>query len=471
MTNKKSVLVLLPYGMCIRQLVYNKKLWSYLTNTYSVDVMTDDVNGIDKKTFNINSVISTSGGNWFYKIINSVSYKAISYWRLAETIDFFLVNSLGENIAARWSWFKELRGKILFLGSLRYSPWIYRIFLSFVKRLSTMNYKYLLRDNKYKFVIITHVTEMSCTNLALYANQKKIPLITITLGQDNYRHGPLLYCPDLTLLWGREQASEFKKYHISLNPKLINTKYVEIGNLAHDIYNEYSKRSKENFLNEKYSLVDSFSFILIPAFPIDAGLDWQPELCDSVIEFIKQYNLKIKIIIRLLPACDIELWEDYKNNNANYVILQIPKSTLFDKRMTISNSPTKNGLSDIEDFVFTLKNVILLVNPYPSSVILDAMLFKKNSVVAMYNAKKVNDYGTHPHQKQFLAKSLKQRYNKFYNFAYSKNELFEMLLKYLVNKDTYSNDANDLFDEICRVPLNGGSGKAAVEAIENFIHE
>ena len=36
---REKMLLLLPYGMCARQILLNKELWHYLSNNYDIDLM------------------------------------------------------------------------------------------------------------------------------------------------------------------------------------------------------------------------------------------------------------------------------------------------------------------------------------------------------------------------------------------------------------------------------------------------
>ena len=101
--NKNKILIILPYGMCLRQIVLNQTLWDYLVKNYKVDVMTslelsNDIVGINK-------IIDTAPTNFFEKILKNVSTRSTFSLRASKMVNFFLDNNLGENFALRWKWF------------------------------------------------------------------------------------------------------------------------------------------------------------------------------------------------------------------------------------------------------------------------------------------------------------------------------------------------------------------------------
>ena len=469
MKNKKILLVL-PYGMCVRQILFNKVLWKYFNDTYQIDILTpikieaSSLAGVS----NINLLDTDSKLTKLYK---EISAKSVYLWRLSGMVEFFLNNDLGENFSTRWRWFNEYSKNILIYGALKNYPFIYKFFIWIVSRLSYLYSSKILSNDEYKFVLITHVTDIECTLIALGANKKGIPLVTVTLGLDNYRHGPLLYVPDLMLLWGDEQVYEFINYHMSHNEELKRTEYETIGSLIHDLYIERSDKISQSSLKNKFSIDVNIPFILIPAM-LEEMLPNQKALCEIVIKFFELHSLKIKIVVRMLPKTDLEMWHKFKDENPDYIILQEPSSAVFDKRNESIPFNEEQSYDDIDEFVYTVKNALLIINLYPTTLILDAMLLGKDSVVAMFDWGSETDVGTHPQQKFYLAKQITHPHWKHYNFLYTREELYKFMYSYLVKgENTIQLNSMALFDKVCGKSLEGQSGNLASNAIDSFIRD
>ena len=469
--NNKSqnILLVLPYGMCLRQMLTNKILWEGLSEKYNIDVMTPlRIENSDK--LGIRNVIQFYSK---YRVINffeKLNNKYISFWRLTELAKFLLDNDLGENLSLRWKWFPEKRKSILFLGALRYS-----VFYKYFNKLFRLGpyfhpVKRKIKKGDYKFIVIGHVSDIYCTLVSLYANKLDIPLFTITLGLDNYIHGALLYTPDLMLLWGGEHSYEFKSYHLSLYGDLKSSKSYISGNLMHDTYIDRAKNISRNELNILYDLDVDEEIILIPTMD-EKFLSNQVGLCKSVVDFIKKFKLKIRVIVRILPGCDVKMWNQYYNDNREYIIIQEPKSSSYDKRNKLTIFDMEKEYHEIDVFLATIKYSSLIVNLYPTTLLLDAMLFNTPSVFAMFDWTDSSDIGTHPQQKFYLAKSITHPYRKGFNILQSQKELNNLLADFFVDNNRDNLVMKELYNEVCGPSCDGKSGERALDSIEKYLLE
>jgi hypothetical protein len=468
MKNNKILLVL-PFGMCIRQILFNKVLWKYFINTYKVDILTP-IKIVDSNLIGLRNVSLLDSDSKLTKLYKIISYKSVFLWRLSGMVDFFLENDLGENLSLRWRWFNNYCKKMFFYAALKNYPFIYKLFIRIVRKLSTIYPNKIFKNQAYEFVVLTHMTDLECTLIGLGANKNGIPVITVTLGLDNYRHGPLLYVPDLMLLWGDEQVYEFNNYHLSHNEELKRTEYETIGSLIHDLYLERIDKIPQSSVNKKYSIDENESFILVPAM-IEEMLPSQKSLCEIIIDFIKLHNLNIKIVVRMIPKTDQDMWHSFRDENFDYIILQEPSSTIYDKREGLRTLDYKQSYSDIDEFVYTIKNALLIINLYPTTLILDAMLLGTDSVVAMFDWTTKGDMGRHPQEKFYLAKKITHQHSKHYNLLYSREELYDFMYSYLVKGEKGSHENSmELFNNVCGKSLTGQSGYLASKAIDSFMN-
>jgi hypothetical protein len=464
--NKAKLLIVLPYGMCIRQIVLNHTLWNYLTQTYQVDVMTsleisDDITGIHK-------VIDTHPANFFEKFFKRISGRSTASLRASQMVNFFMDNNIGENFALRWKWFGDQARHILVMSGLVKLKFIGSLIKNSLTFFSKLYPVFFLRRNKYDLIIVTHVSDLDCTMIGLGANNLSIPLISITLGLDNYAHGPMLYSPNLMLLWGNEQLEEFNKYHLPHNKKLLNTECHKIGSLIHDNYLQIKKSENIDYLSENH-LFDANQKFIVVAVMLEEVLPNQTALCELIIDFLEEKNLEHKLLIRKLPQTDKEIWQEFYEKHSDRVIIQEPQSASFDKRSDSLKFDVNSSKRDLVEFVQTLDKSDLIIGLYPSTLLLDAMLFNRQTAVAMFDWTNEKDYGGHPQEKFYLAKQYTHYHRRHYNFLYSKQKLHNFMIDVLIKGIRFPEERREIFLKITGDSIDGSSGRKAVDAIDAFL--
>ena len=454
----------MPYGMCLRQIVLNNELWGYLIKNFEIDIISPI--DIEKGIVQSKNIINLNEAFFSLRILRKLSSRSVSYLRASKMMRFFLDNDLGENLALRWRWFEDYIKQSIFLyglTNLRYIGSGLQNLLMFCSYLFPIKF---LSGSSYKAIILTHASDLDCTLFGIGANKLKIPLITITLGLDNYRHGPLIYRPDLMLLWGNEQEKEFKDYHLKHDRDLEATQYKKVGSLIHDTYLETLKSGDTNYLQDKFSIAPKDKYILV-ATMLEFNLPNQTALCDLIINFLEIHNLEHKVIVRKLPNADDSIWQSYKKLQPDRVYIQEPASASFDKRSNNLKFDIKTSMADIEEFVQTLSGADLVIGHYPSTLLVDSKLFDKPCCVPMFDWKG-QTVGGHPQEKFYLSKILTHEHNRHYGLLYSKEEFYEFLYKILVEGNT-DDQSELLFEEITGPSYKGVSGKIAVEAIHEYL--
>mgnify|MGYP003976206211 FL=1 len=126
---------------------------------------------------------------------------------------------------------------------------------------------------------------------------------------------------------------------------------------------------------------------------------------------------------------------------------------------------------DLEEFVQTLDRSELIIGLYPSTLLLDAMLFDKQSAVAMFDWTEGQKFGGHPQEKFYLAKKYTHQHRRHYNLLYTKESLNSFLTEVLIEKTNFPEQRREIFKKITGDSIDGSSGKKAVEAIDGFLNK
>jgi hypothetical protein len=441
----KKILIIAPFGMTLRQIILNDKFWKYLNDNFEIHIKSpveiDNYSDLGiSKTFNFKPV----------NILEKVGLKICSYFfhniKNYTDVEFFVKNNLGEHLVQRI--IRETKKDIIIN---RYS--IY----SFLKPIEKLMYILLelvcqkvtrVSSENYSFLLITHISEFISNIEAISANQKKTPVITYTLGMDNYRHGKLLFNPSLMLLWGKEHEYEFKGWHQDKYPAMKNVNYKIAGNLAHDFYiKNIKKQLVTDYIFEKKN--KSFSgYIVVPAM-LEHNIPGQTIMVEKLISYVKIRSLDILIIVRILPGADIDMWKNFENKYFENVLIQEPMGASFDKRGAKNNFNLQQEKFDASFFSSLLAGAELILNLYPSTVTIDGYLMGTPSILPLFSWHDLNTIDEHPYAKIVLAKILTHPLNKQHNIVYNLSELHNELDKILTHKKRGSFVGKELFNFVC----------------------
>tara|TARA_Y200000002_G_C22686359_1_gene666146 strand:- start:972 stop:2378 length:1407 start_codon:yes stop_codon:yes gene_type:complete len=463
---KEKILIVLPYGMCVRQIILNQDLWNYLIGSYQVDIMTPSKISNDIK--GINEIIDPMPKNFLLKIFYKISRKSLFSFQASKMVNFFLDNNIGENFALRWRWFGDYAKHIVVMSGLVNIKFIGSFIKNYLSFLTKIYPIFFLKKNNYNSIIVTHISDLDCALMGIGANKLEIPLISITLGLDNYAHGPLMFKPNLMLLWGEEQLEEFKDYHLEQNEDFLDIEYTKIGSLIHDNYLKIKEKNTKNYLLKNYSLDCNQKFILVAVMNNEV-LSNQVDLCKLLLNYLDNKNLKHKLLIRKLPLIDNDIWNKFYLNYKERIVIQEPRSAAFDKRTNGLEFDLKSSAEDVEELVQTLERSDLVVGLYPSTLLLDAMLFDKQSVVAMFDWTEKQKIGGHPQEKFYLSKQFTHEHRQHYNLVYNKESLFLFLDDVLIKEKSFPEYRREIFKKITGDSSDGLSGKKAVKAIDKFL--
>jgi len=462
---KKKILIIAPYGMTLRQLILNNTFWGYLVMNYEIHMKTP-IEISNALELGIGRVIQTRSSGLIKKILARLFFHLLALFKNYSLVDFYISNNLGEHLVFRLN--NVIQAKTMFwkyLVMCLLAP-VKNLLYSLLKSLSVVLSE--VRNSKYEFILITHISESYSELEALSANRLNIPVITLTLGMDNYRHGPLIYTPDLMLLWGREHEFEFKNWHQEKYMSMSAVKCEIVGNLVHDAYLQNVGCEIVNGFIDGGNNVQYDGYILVPAM-IEAVIPGQTRLVQSLIEYLKDRSLNMLIIVRVLPGTDIEMWENFESENEGLVLIQEPQGGSYDKRGKRNNFKLEQELLEVKLFAELLSNAKLVVNLYPTTVILDAYLFDTPCILPLFDWRDQKCLAEHPYSKVVFAKMFSHPLNSQYNMVLNWSSLYKALDDVLLDEKIDHYIGRGLYDYVCHKSRDGSVGLRACDAIENFL--
>ena len=377
MADQDSILLVLPLGMSLRNIVLNRRIWEYLTGTYHVDVVSSIE--IEKhEALGIRKIYDAKRISVFRRGLRALSRAIAVRIRFIDLLHFSLKAGGPDVLANRYQQF-ERSGQlpsVLRWASLRNKP-----IASLLRRLSLSLLRFYplhpFNSRAYRFVVLGHSSEEECLVYGLLANQRRVPVVCAVMGMDNLIHAPFIFKPDLLLLWGEDQSRSHLRYQVPLNPALSSTACAVVGDTSDDAYRE--SPTDGSAFRQQYDLAEDDQVILFPAFPEsdlsfgDPGRVVQPAICQIILRFLRSHDLKIKLLVRTRPGIDEAIWEQFYAENQDLVRLQMPKSSSYDKSGNIPIFEENAERRDVELFAETVRHSALVVSPTPSTVGIDAM--------------------------------------------------------------------------------------------------
>lgn len=468
--DRPAILVVMPYGMCFRNIVANGALWSHLRERFTIDVLTGLT--VDERTrqfLGIRAVLSTAPRGTVPRVGRLLN-RAVFHWlKLLPLSEFFVGSDLGGTyagicrvVSARWRLFAaaalwELRSRF---------PW--NLLVKALDRFPVMHpAKRLLRRGKYRLVILGHTNETECVIVGRYASRIGIPTVCPVMGVDNLMHGLLQFSPTLLLLWGQEQEDEFVRFHVPRRPELARTSRAVIGSL---VYDRYVTATDDSTFRRAYRIDSDEEILLFAAYP-DAALSGQRNLCRILVEFIHRHHLRVKLLIRLRPGSVLEPWVRFAENHGNIVRLQTPESVAYGKSDETGAFSYEAMGRDIDTFAHTIRNSTLLVLPSLSTMYQDALALGAASVVALFNYE--TDRKGVPHR-DFCTYQDYVRINPSFatmNVVTSARDLEAFLMRIFVAGQRDGLMTPELFRLQTAASNDGEVGNRAIAAIEGLLHQ
>jgi hypothetical protein len=328
----------------------------------------------------------------------------------------------------------------------------------------------VVRKEEYAFILVTHISEFESEIEAIAANKLNKRVITYTLGMDNYRHGKILFRPDLMLLWGEEHKYEFRAWHKSDFDSINDIKCEIVGNLIYDTYLTLTKCKL--YQNSKlYKTIARYEgYILVPAM-IESVIPGQTQLVLSLIQYLKARNMNYLIVVRMLPGTDNEMWSNFQEENPDRVLVHEPTAGSFDKRGNVRSFSLQNELESISVFSGKLAGAALVVNLYPSTMTLDASLFGTPTLLPLFDWREEDGdrLREHPYCKVVLAKLATHPHNVEFNCVYNYGDFYNALDDVLLNGQQAKYTGTKLFNRVCGNSNDGQVGDRAVKAIDEYM--
>ena len=463
----KKILIVAPFGMTLRQIIINDTFWKYLKNNFEVHIETT-VEVPNYTDLGITKIFSYRPKNILVRIGLKICNYFFFIFKNYGDIEFLIKNNLGEHFVHRMSRESkkdDLLKSYALLSFLKpIENFLYDLFVFFCKKITRIN-----RDN-YSFLLVTHISEFRSNIEAISANSIKTPVITYTLGMDNYRHGKILFKPNLMLLWGRDHEYEFLGWHKEKYNDMKSVNHEIVGNLAHDFFvqNVNEKVVKDYIFKKKKRCYKGY--IVVPAM-LESVIPGQTVIVEKIISYLKVKNLDILIIVRVMPASEIEMWLNFENKHKEHILIQEPIGSSFDKRGIKSKFNINQEKFDSSFFASLLAGAELILSIYPSTVTIDGFLFGTPSILPLFSWQDLNTINEHPYAKIVLAKILTHPLNKQYNIVKNVGELHEVLDDILIDKNRETYVGNELYEYVCDQSKDGRVGHRAAEAIDKFLHQ
>ena len=467
---KPAVLVVLPYGMCFRNIVMNEGLWQYLIGKYEVDVQTP-LHIKDAAALGIRHVFHPPQGP-LARLARRANGLMMGALRFLDATRFLMRGHLGGYWAANYARLSSdlKRGLWLLLGAIRamerYWPcsWIIKALNAcpvFHPGLS------ILRKHRYAFVVVGHTNEDECILAARQANRLKIPVVAVVMGVDNIMHGLLQFVPDLLLLWGQEQLDQVRTFQMPLKPELASTRCEVVGSLTYDTYLTWNGAQGGGLVQADGSR-SADETILFAAYPTDLLPD-QLVLCDMILEFLEEERVPATLLIRLRAGTDPREWEELVGRHPNRVRLQRPYGATYDKSDHVPAFDVEDAFRDIDLFVQTMRGSTLQILPTLSTMYLDGLLFGVPSVVTMFAFSDPDGAIPHRDLKNYIDfVGLHAAFRNLKTVAMSRDEFLGFLRRFFVARDRAGLLPEGVFEYRAALSRDGRCGQRAASAIDRL---
>jgi hypothetical protein len=458
------LLLTVPYGMALRNLVFSPDLWNELVTTFEVDVFTP-VAIRNPDGLGIRRVIPADRpGSVVESAARSSRRTAVIVLSELDRLAFFMINDEAETYRAIYQAYlrRGVARRLPFFAWLGHSaggPALKR----FLRAFGACRLFGEPRVADYDYVLLPHTSEHMCASLGLAANAAGVPVICAPLAVDNLLHGPMLFRPDLMLLWGEEQRRDFD-CQVAFNPEFRNVPCAIVGSTIHDAYLAGGKMGS---IDGVYGFDAADDVILFAAY-MDVFAPHQRAICDIVVDFARARRQPTKVLVRVRPGVDEAAWKAYQIQRADVVRLQIPDAAGYDKSGFITGFDRDREFQEVVAFAATMRRARMLVIPSLSTMTIDAMLFGVPVVCAIFEpaspATVLSDVVWH------RVATAKMPWWGDLRVAASGTQLLEAL-RDVLERDRAAAYASDMYFMSRATARDGQAGCRTLEALRAFVAE
>lgn len=459
---KPRLLAVVPYGMAFRNLVLNSALWDHLLSQFSVDLLSP-LSIVDSHRIGMARVYGPQTSTGVARLARALKRSAAAAVSELDKLAFFMRSNEAETFRSIYR-YSSIDGKVSrlllwsWLGHSSLGPALKRLARSVAG--AALGAPAL---RSYQLVLLTHNSEPTSVAVGLEANRLGVSVVCMPMGLDNLMHAPLAFVPDLLLVWGEEQRRDFE-IQGRFNPALRRTTCAIVGSTAHDAYLA-SHGSVD--VESAYSLEPDDDVILFAAYVEKYG-DFQLPLCRLLLRFIRESGRKIKLLVRTRPGFDEDRWRQFQAANQREVRLQSPAGASYDKSGRATLFDLDRERSEVELFAATMRRCRVLVTPTFSTMEVDAMLFGKPAINAIFDPERPDD--VHPLLAWFWAGLSRISEWRDMKVATSADELMVMLDDIFGRGRDTAYVSERLFRYRATAP-DGRAGARAVDALRRFTEE
>jgi hypothetical protein len=381
---KPEILVVAPYGIAVRDLLYNDAIRAFFANDVEADMVSPiRLSPLDDWGIRLNQWPEPVGLK--AKILLRISGYAQLFERMSSWREFHMaagwhgvfaatrgVQKLSGNVG---SWQQRMWSMIARIPGLR----ILRRIANSLQRFDPVTTQILNRTD-YDLIVVIHTVDPTSISFMKAASRRGIPTICIAMGSDNlHSGGPMLAAPNHLLVWGDEQKLSVVDHHARYYAPLRRTRVSVIGALPHDLLLP-TLVEDEDYFRSTYPEIKREDVVITFATYAQLANPGQKDICTTILSVFGGSKTKCHLIVRNRPGIDTDFWQEYSKNIDASVYIQEPTGALFTKWDGNYTAERDSEMEDIQLYRATLRRSNLVITSGYSTVCLDAYALGTPSV-------------------------------------------------------------------------------------------
>jgi hypothetical protein len=354
--------------MGVRNFLFNPEIWSYLTTEFDLDIVTT-VDIKDHKALGIRRCYNVSEVNGLRRIVRGLGNRIVERLAMIGIVQFHILGGDPEVLDITWSAFnKRGLGRTALLWSSLHGTLIGSVIRGVAQRLLRFHPINPVTRSRYSLIVLGHSFAPDCVAYGIAGHRRGIPVVCSPFNVDAMKH-PLVFTPDLLLLWGEEEQIVFQRSQLRCFAYLSRTDVKVIGAPIHDAYRTAAPTGQ---VREMYGIAADERIIVYPAFP-DGVVPHQYSLCEVLVEILRSADIRARIIVRIRPGSEDGEWRALAARNKEYVVLQSPQGSAYDKTGRRREFIFATERKEVDLYADTLASASLLISPVYTTMMMDSL--------------------------------------------------------------------------------------------------
>jgi hypothetical protein len=360
-----------PYGIGVREFLLSPELAPRIREEFNIDLYTE-LNFVDPTEWGIRKVIRKTRAHIFSRLAHVFDQRSV-WLRWVLTFKQYFAQS---NLTPLYDLLMGVRTKkripdtsVRFGNRIANSPFKNLVLASVSPFPRYGELSRQISNGEYDMVLVTHPSEGESSVAGLVANRLGIPLTCMSMGVDNLQNGPMLFDPDLFILWGPEQKYYLENYHRAYRPSLERSMLRIAGAVPHDAL---ALADKSIFDNHYPHISPECTVVTFAAYTERAYPD-QAETCRIILDTFDRLSIDGHVVVRMRPGLDQAVWEAFQREHIDRVTIQNPAGAFYSKWDNENRVMKSVEESDYALFGATLKRSKLVVAAGFSTVIFDSI--------------------------------------------------------------------------------------------------